>query len=108
MESMLQSSRSGRDPKVWTLVQSQGGGRSSSRAFPVADSGPMSAEHPGQHRPSLLRSRDHRAHVTNVELFFDLVFVFAVTQLSHRLLEHLSLVGALQTGFLLFAVWWVW
>jgi low temperature requirement protein LtrA len=29
----------------------------------------------------LLRSRDHRAHVTNVELFFDLVFVFAVTQL---------------------------
>jgi len=57
---------------------------------------------------SLLRSRDHRAHVTNVELFFDLVFVFAVTQLSHRLLEHLTLAGALQTAFLLLAVWWVW
>jgi low temperature requirement protein LtrA len=56
----------------------------------------------------LLRSRDHRAHVTNVELFFDLVFVFAVTQLSHTLLEYLSLPGALQTGFLLLAVWWVW
>src|ERR1043165_10029871 len=59
-------------------------------------------------KPSLLRSREHRAHVTNVELFFDLVFVFAATQLSHRLLEHLSLAGALQTAFLLIAVWWVW
>ena len=68
----------------------------------------MSKDHAATHRRSLLRSRDHRAHVTNVELFFDLVFVFAVTQLSHRLLEHLSVAGALQTGFLLFAVWWVW
>jgi low temperature requirement protein LtrA len=58
--------------------------------------------------PSLLRRRDHRAHVTHVELFFDLVFVFAVTQLSHSLVEHLSLAGALQTAFLLLAVWWVW
>src|SRR4051812_544804 len=59
-------------------------------------------------RRSLLRSRESHARVTNVELFFDLVFVFAVTQLSHSLLEHLSLIGALQTGFLLLAVWWVW
>jgi len=73
----------------------------------VADSAPMS-ETRSHHAPSLLRSRDHRAHVTNVELFFDLVFVFAVTQLSHTLLEHLSLAGALQTAFLLLSVWWVW
>ncbi len=46
--------------------------------------------------------------MTNVELFFDLVFVFAVTQLSHTLLEHQTLAGAFQTGFLLLAVWWVW
>src|SRR3954467_13011738 len=59
-------------------------------------------------RRSLLRSRESHARVTNVELFFDLVFVFAVTQLSHSLLEHLSLIGALQTGFLLLSVWWVW
>jgi len=57
---------------------------------------------------TLLRARDAHARVTYVELFFDLVFVFAVTQLSHRLLEHLTLVGALQTAFLLIAVWWVW
>lgn len=73
---------------------------------PVADCGAMSDT--ASHNSSLLRSRDHRAHVTNVELFFDLVFVFAVTQLSHTLLEHLSFAGALQTAFLLLAVWWVW
>jgi len=58
--------------------------------------------------PSLLRSRDTHARVTFVELFFDLVFVFAVTQLSHTLLEHLTFEGALKTLFLLLAVWWVW
>jgi low temperature requirement protein LtrA len=57
---------------------------------------------------NLMRSRDSHARVTFVELFFDLVFVFAVTQLSHRLLEHMTLAGALQTLLLLMAVWWVW
>jgi low temperature requirement protein LtrA len=34
----------------------------------------------------LLRTRERTARVTNVELFFGLVYVFAVTQLSHYLL----------------------
>lgn len=61
-------------------------------------------------RSNLFRVRDGHGHapVTNIELFFDLVFVFAITQLSHALLEHLGLAGALQTLVLLFAVWWVW
>jgi low temperature requirement protein LtrA len=46
--------------------------------------------------------------VTPLELFFDLVFVFAVTQLSHLLLDHLSIRGVLETLFLLLAVWWAW
>jgi low temperature requirement protein LtrA len=62
----------------------------------------------GSRAPGLLRSRDAHARVTFVELFFDLVFVFAVTQLSHTLVAHLSFGGALQTAFLLLAVWWVW
>src|SRR5262245_32139708 len=57
---------------------------------------------------SLLRSRQGHTRVTYVELFFDLVFVFAVTQLSHSLLKQLDLTGALQTLLLLLAVWWVW
>lgn len=51
-------------------------------------------------------NQHHR--VTFVELFFDLVFVFAITQVSHALTEHYSLAGAGQALFLLFAVWWVW
>jgi low temperature requirement protein LtrA len=43
-----------------------------------------------------------------VELFFDLVFVFAVTQLSHTLLARLDAVGAAEITLLLVAVWWVW
>jgi low temperature requirement protein LtrA len=46
--------------------------------------------------------------VTNIELFFDLVYVFAVTQLSHYLIGHSTVVGALQTGLLLAMVWLVW
>ena len=58
---------------------------------------------------SLLRDRDgHHAPVGFVELFFDLVFVFAITQISHTLLEHLTWLGALQAAMLLAAVWWAW
>jgi low temperature requirement protein LtrA len=61
-------------------------------------------------RHHLFRIRDLHDHspVTYIELFFDLVFVFAITQLSHRLLDHLSLIGALETLVLFLAVWWVW
>lgn len=56
-----------------------------------------------------LRHRDgHHARVTYEELFFDLVYVFAVTQLSHHLLHHLDLAGVLQTLVLWFAVWLGW
>ncbi len=39
---------------------------------------------------------------------FDLVFVFAVTQLSHTLLHHFPPLGAVQVTVLFLAVWWVW
>lgn len=54
------------------------------------------------------RGGQHDGRVTYVELFFDLVFVFAVTQLSHGLLHHMTPLGALETGLLMMAVWWVW
>jgi low temperature requirement protein LtrA len=46
--------------------------------------------------------------VTFMELFFDLVYVLAVTQLSHLLVEHLDARGAAQTALLLMAVWIAW
>jgi low temperature requirement protein LtrA len=45
---------------------------------------------------------------TWLELFFDLVFVFAVTQLSHHLVEHLTWTGVAETLFLLLVIWWAW
>jgi low temperature requirement protein LtrA len=48
------------------------------------------------------------SRVTYAELFFDLVFVFAVTQISHTLLGRFTPLGALQTTLLLLSVWWVW
>jgi low temperature requirement protein LtrA len=56
----------------------------------------------------LLRDRSGLQRVTNIELFFDLVTVFAVTQLSHHLLSDPTLRGALQSGLLLLMVWVVW
>ncbi|MFN4092041.1 MAG: low temperature requirement protein A [Brevundimonas sp.] len=57
----------------------------------------------------LLRNRDGgHARVGFVELFFDLVFVFAITQISHTLLEHLTWMGALQAAMMLGAIWWAW
>ena len=59
---------------------------------------------------SLLRIRGGEGHhkVSFVELFFDLVFVFAITQLSHGLIAHFSLLGAVETLMLMLTVWWVW
>ena len=59
---------------------------------------------------NLLRERQGagEARVESVELFFDLVFVFAITQISHALLEELSLIGVARVSLLLLAVWWVW
>lgn len=58
----------------------------------------------------LLRERSPHQHnrVTYVELFFDLVFVFAITQISHTLLAHFTPLGMLQVTMLMLAVWWVW
>jgi hypothetical protein len=63
----------------------------------------------GHRTQGLLRGdgeRDHR--VSSMELFFDLVFVFAITQLSHLLLTHLDASGAFQTALLLLALWLAW
>jgi len=48
------------------------------------------------------------SRVTNAELLFDLVFVFAVTQVSHFLLSRFTATGAIETTLLFLAVWWVW
>lgn len=43
-----------------------------------------------------------------LELFFDLVFVATLVQLSRGLMRDLSWGGAFQTLVLLLAMWWTW
>src|SRR5215210_8075463 len=45
---------------------------------------------------------------STLELFYDLVFVFAVTQVSHLLLDHLTWTGVFQSSIVLLAVYWSW
>jgi low temperature requirement protein LtrA len=57
----------------------------------------------------IIRSRaEGEQRATFFELFFDLVYVFAVTQLSHHLLANLTWSGAAETAFMLVAVYWAW
>src|SRR5262245_54945922 len=55
-----------------------------------------------------LRREKGERRATYFELFFDLVYVFAMTQLSHHLLVDLTWGGAAETAFLLIAVYWAW
>ena len=57
---------------------------------------------------SLLRARTGLRGVTNIELFFDLVYAFAVTQLSHYLLDHATVDGVIQAAVLFGMVWTIW
>ena len=61
-------------------------------------------------RGALFRRFEPNEHirVTYAELFFDLVFVFAVTQISHTLLGRFTPLGILQTTLLFLGVWWLW
>ncbi|MEQ1641240.1 MAG: low temperature requirement protein A, partial [Novosphingobium sp.] len=60
-------------------------------------------------RRSLLRNHGGgHAPVSFLELFFDLVFVFAITQLSHFLKDNLTAAGFAQALVMFLAVWWAW
>lgn len=65
---------------------------------PYGYSGPMGDEAP----------EAESEEVSPLELFFDLVFVFALSQLSVYLLEHHDLRGAVETAILLVAIYTVW
>src|ERR671915_1315108 len=51
---------------------------------------------------------DEQQRATALELFYDLVFVFAITQVSHLLLDNLTWEGAVHAAMALLAVWWAW
>lgn len=65
---------------------------------------------PQRPRLSLMRSStaDERHRVTTFELFFDLVFVFAFTQVSQFMAHEHSAYGVAQAMIILSILWWSW
>jgi low temperature requirement protein LtrA len=72
--------------------------------------GSTAAARPAPARSPFLRARDGGPQeTTTVELFFDLVYVFAITQLSHLVIHSgISLPSVGHAAFLLVVVWWAW
>src|SRR4051812_33644940 len=72
----------------------------------AARSGSIAVMHTARH----LRRRGEGIEqpITTVELFFDLVYVFAVTQLSHLILGDLTVAGIARATLLLLILWWAW
>ncbi|MEU4397802.1 low temperature requirement protein A [Micromonospora orduensis] len=56
----------------------------------------------------LLRGSGAPLSASFLELFFDLAFVLALSQLAEHLLDDLTPGGALRTALLLAGVWWIW
>jgi low temperature requirement protein LtrA len=54
------------------------------------------------------RESGQEQRATSLELFYDLVFVFAITQVSHLLLDDLTWRGAGRALLVLLVVWWAW
>ena len=53
-------------------------------------------------------TEEEQRRSTWLELFFDLVFVVAIAELSHYLQHHLSASGFIQFTILAMPVWWCW
>ncbi|MFI6240042.1 low temperature requirement protein A [Micromonospora sp. NPDC050795] len=68
----------------------------------------LSSPGSGPLHPQLLRPRRGVERTTSTELFFDLVYVFTITQLSHYLVENLNWRGVGRTAVLLGLIWLVW
>src|SRR3954468_3186549 len=59
--------------------------------------------------PALTGEIDYGEHrVTPLELFFDLVFVFAITQVTRLIVDDPTWGGVLRGMLVLAALWWAW
>jgi low temperature requirement protein LtrA len=85
-----------------------GGAGRAPRVLPLAR--PAAALNATASTTRFQRDRDagEQQRATTLELFYDLVFVFAVTQVSHLLLKDLTWTGAGEAALCLLVVWWAW
>ena len=57
---------------------------------------------------ALVRPVTEGSRVTPIELFFDLVFVFAITQVTALIADDLTALGVAQGLLVLALLWWCW
>lgn len=57
---------------------------------------------------SLMRQDMDQASVTPLELFFDLVFVFALTQVTAFMADEVNWHGTLRGALVIMLLWWAW
>src|SRR5207253_8495773 len=57
--------------------------------------------------PTSYSAASAQPRVSSLELFFDLVFVFTITQLTSLLAREPTLIGLLQTMLIFGNVWWM-
>jgi low temperature requirement protein LtrA len=74
-------------------------GRASPESSPPSPTGPAD--------PDITDPGDEPIRVTTLELFFDLVFAFTLTQLADLLVHHLSPSGALEVLLVFGVLWWM-
>jgi low temperature requirement protein LtrA len=55
-----------------------------------------------------VQAASERATVSNLELFFDLVFVYALTQVTDLLAQNTSAVNTFRSVLVLGVLWWCW
>jgi low temperature requirement protein LtrA len=58
--------------------------------------------------PRATSEHPEERRVTFLELFYDLVYVVIIAELSHALSEHINLIGIGTFIFLFLIVWWAW
>ncbi|MEX2274732.1 MAG: low temperature requirement protein A [Actinomycetota bacterium] len=61
----------------------------------------------GRHHPRI-QAVTEQARVTPIELFFDLVFVFSLTQVTQFMSDDLTMRGLVRGSLLLALLWWCW
>src|SRR3954447_19864586 len=59
------------------------------------------------HPPATTAEPDERTRVSTLELFFDLVFVFTITQLTQLYADRLDRVGSIRVLVMLIVIWWM-
>lgn len=59
-------------------------------------------------KPKRTMDLDEDRRVSFLELFYDLVYVVIISELTHAFAKNISLTGALEFLFLFIIVWWAW